>query len=116
MFGSDLLGVAVGLAVLYLLLSVVCSAGSEVIESLLKYRAQQLALGLREMLADPDGSGMVKKLYDHPLIFALFQGSYDAKHFRNLPSYIPSHTFAVALLDIARCTAQGTPNIRAVVA
>lgn len=115
MFGSDLLGVAVGLAVLYLLLSIVCSAGSELIESLLKYRAQHLARGLREMLADPDGSGMVKKLYEHPLIFALFQGSYDAKRFRNLPSYIPSHAFAVALLDIARGSTSGS-DIRAPVA
>ena len=52
MFGSDLLGVAVGLILLYLLLSVLASAANEMLETVLKYRSRYLERGRREMLGD----------------------------------------------------------------
>jgi hypothetical protein len=50
----------------------------------------------------------VQKLYNHPLIFGLFQGEYDPTKIKNgryqsgsnLPSYIPARNFALALMDI----------------
>src|SRR5215471_1260460 len=110
MFNSGVLDVAVGLIFIYLVLSLVCSSISEIIEAKLKIRAVGLERGIRELLGNKDDVRMVKKFYDHPLIFSLFPGSYDpgkvdAKTKRyarnsNLPSYIPSRNFALALMDL----------------
>ena len=60
MFGSAILDVAVGMTLLYLLLSLICSAAGELIEGFLKNRAKGLEKGLRELLQDPDGAGLVQ--------------------------------------------------------
>jgi hypothetical protein len=101
MFGSDILDVALGMVFVYLLLSLICSAVKELIEQMMKHRARDLENSLRELLADPDGTGLVQKLYNHGMIFGLFKGSYrPAGSKRNLPSYIPSHNFCLAMLNI----------------
>ena len=108
MFGSEILEVALGLLFLYLLLSLLCSTISELIEAWLKRRATDLERGLRELLADPSGTALVKELYNHPLVYGLYRGSYDPSATRQarrlfrpvLPSYIPARTFALALMDI----------------
>lgn len=105
MFGSSILEVAIGLVLVYLLLSLICTAVQESLEAYLKIRASNLEKGLRELLHDPAGSQLAKKLYDHPLIFGSFQGDYNPDKIRsrfstNLPSYIPAANFASALMDI----------------
>lgn len=100
MFGSGILEVAIGLVFVYLLLSLVCSAVNELLEGWLKNRAKDLERGLRELLQDPDGTGLVKAVYEHPLINGLFNGKYDPAQKGNLPSYIPARSFALALLDM----------------
>jgi hypothetical protein len=109
MFGSSLLDVAIGTIFVYLLLSLICSAGNEIIESWLKKRASYLEQGIRQLLDDPSGEGLASKLYGHPLVSSLFPGTYDPKQISkggsyasrsDLPSYIPSRNFALALMDI----------------
>ena len=100
MLGSAVLDVAIGLILVFLLMSLICTAMNEVFEGWLK-RAKDLEQGIRELLGDADGSGFAKRLYEHPLVFGLFQGTYDpAATKTNLPSYIPSRTFALALMDL----------------
>lgn len=94
MFGSTILDVAVGMAFFYLLLSVVCSSLNEFLESLLRNRAKGLEDGIERLLGDP---ALAKQLYDHPLIKPL---SVDKAG----PSYIPSSTFSLALLNMAGAT------------
>jgi hypothetical protein len=102
MWGFELLDVVIGMIFVYLLLSLFCSAMNELVEGVMKNRAKDLEEGLRELLNDKTGSGLVKKLYDHGLINGLFKGTYDpAGSKKNLPSYIPSGDFAMALMDIA---------------
>ena len=110
MFNTAILDVVIGLVFVYLLLSLMCSAANEMMEGWLKNRAADLERGLRELLKDPKGDGLVKKVYDHPLISGLFEGGYNPadvgklKRFfgqLNLPSYIPTRTFALVLLDTA---------------
>jgi hypothetical protein len=102
MFGSNVLEFALGMVFVYLLLSLLSSALSEAIEAKLKNRASDLERGLRELLKDPDGTGLVKKIYDHPLVSNLFKDNYNpTKTMGNLPSYIPARNFALALMDIA---------------
>lgn len=105
---GGLLDVAIGLVVVYVVMSLLCSSVNEGIESFLKMRSRQLERGIREILNDPDGSQVTHLLYNHPLICGLFQGKYDPGKVkkgqlysdRNLPSYIPSANFALAILDI----------------
>src|SRR6266446_1200928 len=96
MFNSQILDVAIGMIFIYLLLSLMCSAANEVIESLLKKRAKHLEQGLRELLQD---KALVAKVYNHSLVNGLFSGKYKSQS-RNLPSYIPSENFALALMDL----------------
>ncbi len=111
-----MLDVAIGIIFIYLLLSLVCSAMNEIIEGLLKKRAADLARAIRELLRDPQGTGLAKELYNHPLIFGLFKGNYEgrANHYKyfgkNLPSYIPARNFALALLDVISPSTATTPG------
>jgi len=116
MFGSEVLDVAIGLILVYLLLSLFATAVREAVESAVKTRAVFLEMGIRELLDDPRGAGLARGLYEHPLVFALYRGSFRSHDARkdkdgswqarermkggNLPTYIPSATFARALVDL----------------
>jgi hypothetical protein len=120
MSGSVMLDVAIGVVFVFVLLSLACSAGGEIAESWLKYRAQDLERGIRELLAPnggrPSATGLVASLFEHPLVSGLFQGRYEdfvkqsslgQKLLRlwrgpSLPSYVPAANFALALLDIIK--------------
>lgn len=112
MFGSEILEVAIGLIFIFLLLSIICSALREVIEAKVKSRAAYLEHGIRELLHDRSGKGLASSLYNHPLVYSLFASKYEPpaeptdvpKMFArggDLPSYIPSKNFALALMDMA---------------
>jgi hypothetical protein len=107
MFGSILLDIVIGLIFVYLLLSLICSALNEIIEACLKKRAADLERGIRELLHEDKGAGLLKAFYEHPLVSGLFKGKYEPGKTRNLPSYIPARNFALALMDIVL---PGQPN------
>ena len=86
---NPLTSVAIGLVFVYLLPSLVVTAGTELIASWLNWRAENLRKGLERML-DP---ALAQDLYDHPLIKKLSKSG-------RRPSYIPSGTFALALVDV----------------
>lgn len=92
MAGDVTLDVAIGMFFLYLLLSLMCSAIQEFMAALFAMRANNLEAGIRNLLEDPNASGIADKLLVHPLIARLAK---DGKK----PSYIPSRTFALALMD-----------------
>lgn len=99
MFGSVMLDVAIGLILVYLILSLACTALRELFEMFLKNRAGFLHQGILELLHDPT---LTKDLYEHPLINSLYHSPYtDAKKHGDLPSYIPARSFALAVLDMA---------------
>ncbi len=117
MFGSAILDVAIGIVFIYIILSMMCSAIREGIEAWLKTRAAYLERGIRELLSDVNTGSLTKRLYEHPLIDPLYFGAYPTNPLaanprwysrgHNLPSYIPSRNFALALLDMA---ARGPSN------
>jgi hypothetical protein len=105
MFGSTILDVAIGIVFIYLLVSLVISAINELIAALLKSRAKNLSKGIQVLLQDPSQDGWVARLYEHPLIASLSSP-------KSKPSYIPSRTFALALLDlIAPASTDGTRTL-----
>lgn len=116
MSALDMLDVAIGLVFLYLIMSLACSAAVEFLEVLLQYRSRDLERGIKELLGD---EAEAKKLYDHPLIRSLFAGEYHAggaKGWKNLfwkwqlPSYIPSRAFALAVMDMTKTISGATPK------
>jgi hypothetical protein len=64
------LNLLIGLAVVYLLLSLVLAAFREAIEARLKSRARHLALGIMQLLNSREDA---KRLYNGPLIAALYR-------------------------------------------
>jgi hypothetical protein len=114
MLNSTTLEVAIGMALIYLLLSLFCTAINEAIAGIVGSRAKNLQKGIESLftggalrLADKTpAQTFAKAIYDHGLVQSLYrteplQGV--MKWFRggtNLPSYIPSRTFALALYDI----------------
>src|SRR5262245_48585581 len=88
MFGSAILEVAVGVLFVYLLLSLLCSALSELIESFIRLRARDLKKGIENLLHGPE---LVKDFFAHPLI----------KPLGDSPSYVPARTFSLALWNLA---------------
>lgn len=104
MFNSTALEVAIGLALTFLLFSLLLTSLQEGVEAILKGRAKALERTIWQLLDDTNGE-ITKRLYEHPLIYSLFPGKYRSAHSLSavttrLPSYIPNSHFAVALADI----------------
>jgi hypothetical protein len=92
MLGSTALEVAIGLVFVYALFSLFCSALNEWLARALELRGRTLRSGLDSLLVDAKGLGA--EFQKHPLIAGLAQGS-------DRPTYVSSHTFALALMDLA---------------
>src|SRR5215218_5539567 len=69
MFGLEILDVILGLAFVYLLLSLICSAINEYLASMLNKRGRMLVDGLETLLKD---TGLDRHFFDHPLIATHF--------------------------------------------
>lgn len=92
MFGT-VLDVAIGLVLIYTLLSLICSTIKEGISSLLAWRAATLRQGLHNLLGDD----FARKVFGHHLVQGLVP-----RHrmpWKRKPSYIPSRTFVMTVLD-----------------
>jgi hypothetical protein len=88
-FGLEILDVVIGLFFGYLVLSLAVTAANEVGAAWFGRRAWMLRKGIRNLLDDDE---LARRFYDHPLIRSLQQS-------QRGPSYIPSRTFAMVLLD-----------------
>src|SRR5438270_5685029 len=98
-FGSTVLEIAIGVIFVYLLMSLLCSALAEFIESLFKFRARDLEKGITKLLGNPE---MAQAFFDQPMVKTMFQG--------RRPSYVPARTFSLALWNMATAAAEGTPS------
>jgi len=121
MFNSTTLEVAIGMAFIYLLLSLFCTAFNEAIAGILGSRAKTLERGIESLFTGglkskggDNGKGgvapaisLTEAIYDHGLVQSLYRSTASEKATgllsrfgSRLPSYIPSRTFASALLDV----------------
>ena len=121
MFNSTTLEVAIGMAFIYLLLSLFCTAFNEAIAGVFGSRAKNLEKGIQSLFTDglmslggEDGKGgvapmitLTEAIYDHGLVQSLYRSTASeqargllSRLGTNLPSYIPSRTFSSALLDV----------------
>ncbi|MBZ5708826.1 hypothetical protein [Nannocystis pusilla] len=106
MFDSVVLDIAIGLIFVFLATSLAITAGNELLASLFKWRARDLAAGLRLLVGKEGDAGAAGQpditgaLYQHPLLRGLHRDAGTGGD-RKAPSYIPPRLFAMALLDIA---------------
>ncbi len=99
MFGSSMLDIAIGIIFVFLLLSVMATAINEIIQSTMGKRGEMLLRGVRALLNDTGAQGLVAQVYTHGQIYGLYEHLFNPEKPSNLPSYIPSRNFALALLD-----------------
>ena len=88
MFGLQVLDIGLGMVFLYLLLSLACTAATELISGAVRLRASTLVQGIKNLIRDDT---LQKEFLDHPLIKALHREG-------KMPSFIPPRTFALTLL------------------
>ena len=118
MFGSTILEVGMGLILIYLVLSLVCSAINEQISQALSLRGETLWNAVKQLLGDPQGTGLANELFNTHLVRS--QISKDIKHKDDAtnkvetskgkvspnasvmakPSYLSPQIFSAALMQI----------------
>lgn len=102
MFGSAFVEVGIGLISVYVFLSLLCSGLNELMAQVLGLRTRTLKEGISRLLTDEKTR---RQFYQHPLITGLgrVKGAGKAPTSGEVkPSYIPSRSFALALLDVVR--------------
>ena len=126
MLNSTTIEVAIGMALVFLLLSLICTAINEVFAGLLSTRAKSLESGIESLFTkaaikakdekgNPVSKTLTAALYEHGLIQSLYRSGtglaleITSKN-ATLPSYIPSRTFASALFDLLFADADSTPT------
>lgn len=102
MFGSTILDLAVGLIFTFLMISLVTSAATEAAASACKWRAATLLDGVKDLLNDPNFTGLARSLYNHAFVNARADGTAQTEaQLGAKPSYIDPKQFANALIDVA---------------
>ena len=91
MSSNAMLDVAIGLILMYLILSLICTVINEAIATLAGLRARTLRKGITDIV---DNADMLKVFDDHGLINST-QAALKGKG----PSYLSGRTFAAAILD-----------------
>jgi hypothetical protein len=111
--GSTAIDVAIGLAFVYVVLSLVCSIANETVASVLGWRAKFLREGLANLLTNPRIDERTARLdqverdlrafFRSPLVAPMVR--HDAGFRRqktSYPSYVPARTFVASMLEGAR--------------
>lgn len=93
--GTPVVEVAIGLAFVFFLLSLIVSAGTEAIAWAFKWRARTLVKGIDRLFGNEE---IVEAILRHPLV----QSDVTTPAKKRKPSYVSSRNFALALIQILR--------------
>ena len=96
----NVLEVAIGLIFIYLILSLACTALNEALASILNKRGAYLFEGVKNLLNDPEFTGLAQQIFNHGLVDSLSREASSPRTANRPPSYLSSATFSLALLDI----------------
>jgi hypothetical protein len=99
---SAVIDIAIGLILVYLVLSLICTIANETIANLVSLRAKTLRSGVEDLIDDKD---LRKCFADHGLIV-----SAKVTSGRNGPSYLSGRSVALALLDSLN-TGKSVPTV-----
>lgn len=117
-FGSTVLDTAIGLILVYLLLSLICTTINEWIAGIFKTRAKFLEQGITRLLAGqklpgPAGADptidLLKSFYAHPLVSSMVEIHDMSQPEKDThPSYLDPRGFASVLMDLVTPNHPGT--------
>lgn len=100
---SGFIDIGIGLMLMYLLLSLICTTLSEIFQNAMRWRAKSLFTAISLLIDNPE---LRAAFYNHGLVRTLgaasrggSAGSSDVASAAGHPSYIDSRTVATALLD-----------------
>lgn len=105
MDAQALLGVALGMVVVYFLMAVVCSFSLETVYAISNLRGRALSKFLEQMLRGTDAARLPEDiwtkldLFKHPIIEGLKKPEWFLRGPQTEPSYIPATSIAQALID-----------------
>ena len=106
MFNSTIFDVVFGLVSVFLAMSLFTSALTEAVSTIVGLRARTLLTGIKQLVNDPNLSGLALNLYNHALFNPLSNGTTKAGTTPAVkPSYIDPRQFALALTDAIHQTA-----------
>ena len=101
MYLQEILEVAIGLVVAWLVVSIATMSINEWIGSVVNLRAKEMEKVIAQMLSKGDRTGkFTKQFYDHPLIANLYTQAKNPNRKGRYPSYIPAQKFGAALFDL----------------
>jgi hypothetical protein len=110
MFNSTVLDVAVGLVFTFLAISLAVSAIVEAMASAMKWRSSNLLQGIKDLLNDPNFTGLARSIYNHALVNPQSDGTAgDEKALTHTPAYVDPKLFADAFVDVTNI-AQDSPD------
>ena len=87
---NSVIDVGIGITLMYLLLSLICTIGNEFVANILSLRAKTLTNGLKNLIDDPN---LLAAFQNHGLIASQSLLSHGP------PSYLPGRVVAMALID-----------------
>ena len=116
MFNSTVLEVAIGLIFCYASVALIASSVYEAIASWLNLRAKTLLAGIKELLNanSTSGQALILKIYNDAMAHPAGHGEASTlKEVKNKPAYIPSTSFAMALIHSIQQAPGNFENIKA---
>lgn len=96
--GGTLIDIAIGLTLVYLVLSLVVSGAQEWVSQIFRLRSKNLRKGIANLI----GEAKTSAFYDHGVIKGLYDNTRKTWYLREplYPSYVPADRFADALLGL----------------
>ncbi len=114
MFNSAVLDVAIGLIFTFLAVSLVSSAVTEALASMLKWRSATLLTGIKSLLNDNAFEGLAKSVYNHALVNPRADGKAGTEgEIQTPPAYVDPKQFADALIDVAKIAEDAPASMKA---
>lgn len=92
--------VAIGISLIFVIFSAVCSSIQELVAWALELRAKTLRIELGRLLGDPNADAIMRSLLGHPLVKQLYRPVIGKRSESDFPSYIPRGIFGAAMVDI----------------
>jgi hypothetical protein len=116
MFNTAVLDVGIGLVFTFLAVSLVSSAVTEALASMLKWRSATLLTGIKNLLNDHAFEGLARSVYNHALINPRADGKAATEsEIKSPPTYVDPKQFADALIDVTKIAADAPAGMKAAI-
>jgi hypothetical protein len=113
-FNSTVLDLGIGLIFAFLAVSLLSSAVTEAVASMLKWRSDTLLKGIESVLNDSDFTGLANSMYNHALVNPRADGKARTEaDLKVKPTYVNPKQFAAALIDVMNIVEDAPAKMKA---